>query len=796
VSGSADRQTTPEDFSFRPLRLAEDLTTVHAWVSQEYARYWGLVGKSTQEVAEAYAAILAKAQVFIGLYRGVPAVLLESYDPKHDPIAEHYTVADGDRGMHVLLAPPTVRVAGFGWAAFKAVMSFLFTDPAVDRIIVEPDIRNAKIHALNRRAGFHYQKPVALPHKLAHLAFCSRADHASALARDAREEPEPLAATDFRLLAHLTPSHWAAANAMLVRKAIAELAHERVVEPHQVAREGVWGSYVLPTDVPNVAYTFRARRMALEHWHIELESLSRVAEGGVGPVDAVTFVLELRERLGIRPLMLQVYLEEILSTLYSTSYKRSTERATAADLVHAPFQELETSMTEGHPAFIANSGRIGFDATDFARYAPEAGASVQLVWLAARRERAELSLAHDVEPEQLWREELGDATLERFRRQLRETGLQPDDYVFLPVHPWQWYEKIASVFAGDLARQDLVCLGVGADEYRSQQSIRTFFNTSRPERRYVKTALSILNMGFMRGLSADYMRNTPAINDYLASLIDADPFFARAGFRLLREVATVGYRQPVFEEALAKGSPYRKMLAALFRESPVPALGPGRRLMTMAALLHRDRAGVALLPQLILASGLGAEDWLRRYLDCYLAPLLHCLFAYDLAFMPHGENLILLLQDQVPVGAFMKDIAEEAVIMDPSRRLPERVRRIAASVPDELKTLSIFTDVFDGILRFVADILVTQAGLDESRFWRVVAACVADYQRSQPLLREKFAKYELFAGTFKHSCLNRLQLRDNRQLVDLTDPAGSLLFAGTLANPIAPFRQATAARET
>jgi hypothetical protein len=36
---------------------------------------------------------------------------------------------------------------------------------------------------------------------------------------------------------------------------------------------------------------------------------------------------------------------------------------------------------------------------------------------------------------------------------------------------------------------------------------------------------------------------------------------------------------------------------------------------------------------------------------------------------------------------------------------------------------------------------------------------------------------------FTLSCLNRLQLRNNRQMVDLTDPSGALQFAGTLPNP-------------
>jgi hypothetical protein len=43
----------------------------------------------------------------------------------------------------------------------------------------------------------------------------------------------------------------------------------------------------------------------------------------------------------------------------------------------------------------------------------------------------------------------------------------------------------------------------------------------------------------------------------------------------------------------------------------------------------------------------------------------------------------------------------------------------------------------------------------------------------------------MFAPEFTLSCLNRLQLRNNEQMVDLADPAGALQLIGTLPNPIA-----------
>ena len=54
-----------------------------------------------------------------------------------------------------------------------------------------------------------------------------------------------------------------------------------------------------------------------------------------------------------------------------------------------------------------------------------------------------------------------------------------------------------------------------------------------------------------------------------------------------------------------------------------------------------------------------------------------------------------------------------------------------------------------------------------------------------PELADRFRRYDLFAPEFALSCLNRLQLRDNQQMVDLADPSGALQLVGTLANPIA-----------
>jgi siderophore synthetase component len=597
--------------------------------------------------------------------------------------------------------------------------------------------------------------------------------------------------------AHLTPAAWEQANRLLLRKAIAEYAHEIIIEPAFLEEgEGGFAFYEVLSDDGKARYRFAARKLALRHWFIQPESIEKSVEGAPQPLDALQFIIECRQRLGIRDELLPIYLDEISSTLSGSAFKRmKADAPSSAALADCDdFQVIEVAMSEGHPGFVANNGRLGFNAIDYRAYAPEAGSEIRVVWLAVHRAHAMPSSISTLGYDQMLREELGQETLDGFTRRLAELGLDPADYHFMPAHPWQWFNKLAIAFAGYVAQRRIVCLGYGDDRYTAQQSIRTFFNHGARDKRYVKTSLSILNMGFMRGLSPYYMDGTPAINEYIKDLVESDPVLKENGFTILQEVASIGFRNFYYEAAIPVDTPYKKQFSALWRESPLSLLRPGERLMTMAALLHVDRDGHALLPELIRRSGLDTASWLEAYLEAYLTPLLHCFYAYELTFMPHGENLILVLDNYVPVRAIMKDIAEECAILnlEARARLPKRIERLAVDVPDHFKLLGIFIDVFDGVLRHINQVLVEHCCCEEDDFWRAVAGCVHAYQDAHPEQAARYEHYDMFVPEFLHSCLNRLQLGNNVQMVNLADPASSLKMAGNLVNPIARYRRSAA----
>ncbi|WP_114786237.1 GNAT family N-acetyltransferase [Vibrio tetraodonis] len=762
---------------------------VFRWVTEPYAEFWGMQGYSVEQVCVFYKDILQNdhCNAFIGLVNGTPSFLVETYDPNYDQVGQHYNVQSGDMGMHILIAPTTKPKSGFTSNVFKAVMEFMFQDPMLMRVVVEPDHRNYKIHRLNKMVGFQHIKRIQIGEKLANLAFCTREQFHTASTLEYEKKNMDIHHDPEMAITSIDPKSWTKVNRQHVRKCLAELCHERILTPKKIDHAGEWGIYQLQTDDGEIKYIFKAKLLKLDHWLIETSSIIKMFGDQEKSLDSISFVIEFSQTLNIPKKLLPTYLEEITSTLYSAAFKEKKDWLSAEALLNADFQQVESAMIEGHPAFIANNGRIGFDAQDFLRYVPEAGYPISLIWIAAHKSRADFSHGQDINYDDLMMQELDLSTQDEFAKKIVSKQKNPDDYTLIPVHPWQWYNKLANVFAPDIASGHLICLGYGDDSYQAQQSIRTFFNRSNPNKFYVKTALSVLNMGFMRGLSANYMRSTPAINDWVYQLIQGDKYLQKNGFKILREIAATGYRNPYYEHEALQDNPYKKMLAALWRESPVPLLGPGQRLMTMASLLHVDPNNKALLPTLIKASELSTEDWLSKYMDIYLSPLLHCYYQHSLVFMPHGENLILIFENNVPVKAIMKDIGEEVYLLNSNTELPDSVQRISIQVPPEEETLCFYTDVFDCFFRYMSAILVEHIGFPEQNFWKVVADNIHRYQTEHPELREKFEQHSLFSPEFVHSCLNRLQLANNQQMVDLTDPAGSLKFAGTLINPISQF---------
>lgn len=614
---------------------------------------------------------------------------------------------------------------------------------------------------------------------------------------------------------YLREPYSSTAHRLLTAKAIAEFSHERLLEPVPNTHPDADGTQQWHVQLTSgVRYRFQARQFALLHWRVRPESITRETPAATAPdaaeppaaqPDGLTpetvasargsnpaaeatapgeaditveqFVMDARTELGLTDRTMTVYLEELTATFAARCYTLAHPGPPGEDLLREGFQSVERAMCEGHPGFVATNGRIGFTHDDYRRYAPEASPGAHPLWIAAHR-AVTGQWTSEFLPQEL-PEPVPPHVADMWRDMAAAQGLDEGAFVVMPVHPWQWQHKITRSFATDIAARRLVFVGQDTDVYYPQQSLRTWFNATDPARPYLKMALSIQNMGFLRGLSPSYMSVTPAINDFVYRTLAGDAVLKRSGFAVLREYATTGYTGDAYHASGVR-SAHTKMIAALWRESPVPRVEPGSQLLTLASLLHVDPAGKPFVRTLVEASGMRVAQWLQTLFSVYAVPLVHVMDRYGMVFMPHGENIILTLRDGAPHGAFLKDIGEEVVVAAGGIDVPEPVRRIQHSLSDEELSWSFFTDMMDGVLRHVAGVMVDDGLCTQQAFWESLKGALTD----SGVLGGARPGLDLFRPAFPHSCLNRLQLREPGEMVDLADPTASLQFAGSLRNPL------------
>lgn len=541
---------------------------------------------------------------------------------------------------------------------------------------------------------------------------------------------------------------WRKAGALITHKMLGELSYEGMLLP---TMDG--GEYLLSLP-DNVSYRFRARRGAFESWHVEPGSATR---DGQAAWDPRTLVVDAREALGLTGLRLADVLAELTATVANEA-ARLENAPTAAALIAMDYDRADGHLT-GHPRLVLNKGRVGFSARDREDFAPESHRTFPVTWLAVHRDFAEFRCVAELSEEQLLTEELGEQ-LATFRAELSH----PDDFVLVPVHPWQADEVIGTLYAGELAEGTVIRLGESTDRYVPHQTVRTLANTSHPTRRDVKTAVSVRNTLVYRGLAQAATLAAPSVTTWLRSVSAADPLLDKEyRFELLGEIASVSVRHPLFGRLAELPYRFHETLGALWREPLRTRIGPGERALSFAALPYRGPDGEAVVTRLIRESGVDPSEWLDNWLDLFLTPLLHWLLRYGVGFCPHGQNLILVTDERgLPLRVAIKDFAQGVDLMDED--FPEYATLAPEAGADMLRwaphllAQSLFSSVFAGQLRFLAEILLDDLDYPRAALWDQVREIVRRYRDEHPETGERFDRCQLFAPDVERVTLNREHL--------------------------------------
>ncbi|MBE1445843.1 IucA/IucC family protein [Paenibacillus sp. OAS669] len=382
-----------------------------------------------------------------------------------------------------------------------------------------------------------------------------------------------------------------------------------------------------------------------------------------------------------------------------------------------------------HPVAKAKGG---WSRQDYQRYSAEFGQPITLRWVAVQRRHllqsggvrvsetdappspAELLLS--VEEQRL------------LKKAMQRLQLPEDDYIALPVHPWQLDVILPVLLANEQAAGDFVPLDVVTGTYYASSSARSLAPASGGTA-HVKLPLGIVSLGAVRYLPAVHMMNGERGQRLLEQAKERDPVL-RDQLSLCDETCWWAYLP---ESADYFDDPPRH-LSALVRKYPSSLMeSDGTALVPMSALAAYALNGSHVLDAWMRVKGeepspAGAEV---LFGEVCLHFLHLCLRLFRLGVMPeiHGQNAVLVLKDGHAAGLLLRDHdsvrlylpwMEENGLADPCYKMkPGYPNSLYNGTPQKLlyylQTLGIQVNLYS-----ILEAVTEHYGIRESRLWQVM----------------------------------------------------------------------------
>ncbi|WP_445619719.1 IucA/IucC family protein [Kushneria sp. Sum13] len=492
------------------------------------------------------------------------------------------------------------------------------------------------------------------------------------------------------------------------------------------------------------------------------------------------------------------FVRELEQTLLHDLQSAAAFRCPELPPVQLGADALEQYFVEAHSYHPCYKSRLGFSLEDNARFGPEFGQPLQVLWLALPSRHAVSDRIAGVDVEALIQRSAGPAVLAARDAFCQRQGLSLLDVVLVPVHPWQWREQLCRALYPEIARGEIALLGAGDSAYVPQQSIRTLApqDGSQP---YLKLAMHLTNTSSTRILARHTVTNAPRISAWLQGLVAADPDARASGMVLLGEIAGASLDERTFD-ALRHDRVYGA-LGAIWREHVSQYLHPGEQAVAFNGLSQcaRDVDGVPERPFIDpWVHEYGLEPWTTALIRAASTPILHLLFAEGIGLEAHGQNIVIFHDNGWPTRAALKDFhdgvrfspehlthPQQAPALEPVPASHAALNRNSFLVTDDPAAVRDYTcDAFFFIaLADMAIFLRRHYGLEESRFWALTAQVIRDYQQAHPQHAERFARFDVFNADYEVEALTRRRLFGDETPQIIRVPSPLRPFAAAEGSP-------------
>ncbi|KAK7600978.1 hypothetical protein V9T40_008419 [Parthenolecanium corni] len=302
--------------------------------------------------------------------------------------------------------------------------------------------------------------------------------------------------------------------------------------------------------------------------------------------------------------------------------------------------KFEKLISNGHPYYPFPKSKVGFSSEDILNYSPDFQPRVFLR-LAAVHKRV-IGIATNIENFEYknWFAQHFTKEWNNWVSALNMKGKGHEDFIPLPIHPWQFTHYVERIFVNLIKNETLIPLEVEIEvsPTASPRTLLLWRNLSAP---YLKLPVSIQASAAVRSYPSSIVKAVPIISQFMTNIIARELSISEK-MNIMKE--DIGLYLNVNEEEGAEH------LSVTFRENVISCCLKGKEIaIIVAALFEKFPASnnslfIHIMQFANYTTLKDAKQYFTKYVDLVLGSYLDLYLIYGISLEGHQQNTLAVFE--------------------------------------------------------------------------------------------------------------------------------------------------------
>ncbi|ACD30192.1 rhizoferrin biosynthesis protein FslA [Francisella tularensis] len=348
--------------------------------------------------------------------------------------------------------------------------------------------------------------------------------------------------------------------------------------------------------------------------------------------------------------------KQLTNTINSANYLNLWQWLTTTMSKNQQLAFLEQWGAVGHIYHPSSKTKIGLSKFENILYSPEFENEVNIIFGAIHKNIAHIEIIDNrIDNYQNWMIINYPEQYKIWYHELDNRGLDSNNYLMIPIHPWQAEHILPAKHKCLIDCQQLIIINDCKYTTKPSMSFRTMLPVATKDKTlmpHIKLPVAIHATSVTRTVSPESVKTGPRISKILLEILAKENHLAK-NMDILADIAGIHTTKACRKDDI-------RQLSAIFRTNPEELLDSDEVACPLASLFVKTPQNQALIcdilelldynqPSQILA-------YFRKYTQITLTACLDLYLLYGIALEAHQQNTLVVFKENMPQKLLIRDL--------------------------------------------------------------------------------------------------------------------------------------------